>query len=173
MEYKIYPDLWNHGTSGEKQLLRWRSRIAILPGQYYDEETGLHYNWNRYYNAETGRFITADPIGLDGGINIYNYVFVNPVNTIDPNGLDPVDDIGWKDLYDLIDTINKAAKDAAENGVCDPCMQVISINRATCQCVMQNKTDPDAIIDCFCWYNSNPSECKSKIKDDIINIFKN
>jgi len=61
-----------------------------FPGQYYDQETGLHYNYYRYYNPPTGRFLTPDPIGLDGGINLYDYV-KNPVNWIDPLGLDPID----------------------------------------------------------------------------------
>jgi len=56
-------------------------------GQYYDAETGLHYNWNRYYDPETGRYISADPIGLDGGMNLYVYVKNNPVNWVDPWGL--------------------------------------------------------------------------------------
>jgi Rhs family protein len=58
-----------------------------FPGQYYDQETGLHYNWFRYYDPETGRYVGADPIGLDGGINLYTYVVDDPVNWIDPYGL--------------------------------------------------------------------------------------
>jgi RHS repeat-associated protein len=56
-------------------------------GQYYDAETGLHYNYHRYYDPKIGRYITADPIGIDGGINLYAYVQNNPVNQIDPYGL--------------------------------------------------------------------------------------
>ncbi len=58
-----------------------------FPGQYYDTETGLHYNYFRYYVPNTGRYITPDPIGLYGGINLYAYAGNNPVNWIDPWGL--------------------------------------------------------------------------------------
>lgn len=57
-----------------------------LPGQYFDEETGLHYNRHRYYDPELGRYITPDPIGVSGGINLYAYV-QNPLSEIDFLGL--------------------------------------------------------------------------------------
>ncbi|WP_305974636.1 RHS repeat-associated core domain-containing protein [Rheinheimera baltica] len=55
-------------------------------GQYYDSESGLHYNHFRYYDPQTGRFISQDPIGLLGGINHYQYA-PNHINWIDPLGL--------------------------------------------------------------------------------------
>jgi RHS repeat-associated protein len=56
------------------------------PGQYEDAETGLHYNRHRYYDPQTGRFISKDPIGLAGGVNVYAYA-ENPVLWTDPLGL--------------------------------------------------------------------------------------
>jgi RHS repeat-associated protein len=59
-----------------------------MPGQYYDSESGLFYNWNRYYSPALGRYITSDPIGLAGGLNTFNYVDQSPVMYFDPLGVD-------------------------------------------------------------------------------------
>ena len=63
-------------------------------GQYHDDESGLHYNRYRYYDPDTGRFISRDPIGLLGGMNVHAYA-PNPVEWVDPLGLMGV----RKDLY--------------------------------------------------------------------------
>ncbi|HDX5344340.1 TPA: RHS domain-containing protein [Citrobacter sedlakii] len=75
---------------------RWRKKWGGAPeenlrfaGQYLDRETGLHYNTFRYYAPDMGRFITPDPIGLAGGINLYQYAPI-PLSWIDPLGLDVI-----------------------------------------------------------------------------------
>ncbi|MCP3888577.1 MAG: RHS repeat-associated core domain-containing protein [Desulfobulbaceae bacterium] len=60
--------------------------MGVLPGQYFDNESELHYNYHRFYDPSIGRYLRADPIGLAGGINHYTYGLNNPTNYIDPDG---------------------------------------------------------------------------------------
>ncbi len=69
---------------GDGTTFEYNSRY---PGQYYDRETGLHYNIHRDYDPSTGRYVEADPIGLEGGLNLYGYVGGNPLSYTDPLGL--------------------------------------------------------------------------------------
>lgn len=90
--------LWIHGPFGNSQssgsLTSYRGRF---PGQFADSETGLYYNYFRDYEPGTGRYVESDPIGLEGGINTYDYVANSPIHLSDllalaygpPNQNDP------------------------------------------------------------------------------------
>lgn len=62
-----------------------------FPGQYFDPETGLHYNYHRYYDPTTGRYLSSDPVGLERDTNPLAYV-ANPTMLSDPLGLGPCPD---------------------------------------------------------------------------------
>ena len=81
-----------HQSEGFSRVVN-RTAMAHQPlryaWQYADGETGLHYNLFRYYDPQVGRFIVQDPIGLNGGWNLYQYA-PNPLIWIDPLGLDVI-----------------------------------------------------------------------------------
>ena len=76
-----------------------------LQNQYFDEETGLHYNLMRYYEPEAGRFVNQDPIGLLGGENLYTFA---------PNAQGWVDWLGLHSDPDLLNRINKVTAAMSE-----------------------------------------------------------
>lgn len=77
-------NLPNEDPDSNGQLFEYHPRF---PGQYFDKETGLHYNYFRYFEPETGRYISPDPIGLMGGMNVWGYVGGNPMGFVDIDGL--------------------------------------------------------------------------------------
>ncbi|WP_239428541.1 RHS repeat domain-containing protein [Snodgrassella communis] len=81
--WKINSDAFGNSELDANNQITMNLRF---PGQYYDAETGLSYNYFRDYDAKTGRYIQSDPIGLAGGINTYGYVGGNPLVYSDPTG---------------------------------------------------------------------------------------
>ena len=73
------------------------SHSLRLPGQFFDAETGLHYNRARYYHPQWGRYLTPDPLGLRAGLNLYAYAKNNPLKYADPLGMAP-DDKGGQSI---------------------------------------------------------------------------
>ena len=101
---------------GDGQVLTFNLRY---PGQYFDSESGLHYNYFRDYEAATGRYIESDPIGLRGGINTYAYASVSPLLYSDSRGetaaavgLCFIPGVGW------VSCAAAAAGTAAAAGLC-------------------------------------------------------
>jgi RHS repeat-associated protein len=94
-----------------------------FPGQYFDAETGKHYNYFRDYDPAIGRYIQSDPLGLSAGLNTYGYVDASPLTGFDPKGLansgpypkpQPGQGRGTKDLCQYYDD------QCARSGKCDP-----------------------------------------------------
>jgi len=84
---------WDSDAFGDSKPQVEAKEVNLrFPGQYYDEESGLNYNWNRYYDPEIGRYVTSDPIGVDGGLNTFLYSISNPLIWFDYSGLKSCND---------------------------------------------------------------------------------
>lgn len=86
--WRAEPDCWGKvtGETDPREITTGGPQNLRMQGQYLDRETGLHYNLYRYYDPDNGRFTQQDPIGLLGGLNLYQYA-PNALGWVDPWGL--------------------------------------------------------------------------------------
>lgn len=113
-----------------------------FPGQQYDAESGLHYNYFRDYESGTGRYVQSDPIGLRAGLNTFSYVSSAPINRFDPKGLVEIDRscFGCDQHGDKAERLKKAAQ---------LCIRIASTftNAARSRCI-QRRCEDDGIVVC-------------------------
>ena len=104
--YRVYGNVLRQDVEAVENNLRFQ-------GQYWDEETGLHYNRFRYYDPGTGQFTQQDPIGLLGGINNYQYA-PNPSGWVDPLGLKCKEVNRWNEFQQRANGQFKNSTEAAK-----------------------------------------------------------
>ena len=159
-DYEAYGNVarvvWREEKLEQLQVAKEHLQPLRFQGQYYDEETGLHYNRFRYFDPDLGMFISRDPIGLAGGVNNFEYV-KNPTIWIDPFGLSSrildrnlggvvgdkmqahhlIPEQIWKRHLQFFEDIGMGDEmDNANNGVLAPCSEskAKSMNRAFYHC---------------------------------------
>lgn len=147
---------YRHGGTDSGRYFRY-------PGQYFDGESGLHYNWWRYYEPETGRYTREDPLGFWGGqANFYSYAQSNPIYAIDPEGLVSIFEYlpKYPDGYD-----NRRYPKPAwpiEPPYC-PFFQIAVWTNCTLECAEsgsrfekspcgKDNNYQDCVLDCVTWY---------------------
>ena len=101
----------DRSEGGQKRASYGPPRIRILSTKYHDAETGLYYYGYRYYSAEMGRWLSRDPRGEAGSLNLYLFVYNNPLYFVDPFGLNPIESF----IVSLSGVLDKSLNAAIES----------------------------------------------------------
>ncbi len=168
--YDVYGKIKSNTGSLENEIL--------YTGRWLDSDTGLYYYRARWYEPSTGRFISRDPIGIDGGINLYGYVGNGPVNKSDPKGLKGMYTAGCLKRYKIcvaqagIQLSKGLVNDCGVWGakqyfVCSvSCGLICGVNKISCQICWKACTSSFAIAELICiksyleWYQSLLEGCQ-------------
>ena len=94
---------WDSGGFGKEAPTGTATVNLRFPGQYFDSETTLFYNWNRYYNPAIGRYVSSDPIGLKSGLSTFGYSGQSPILLYDRSGLS----LEGPSLWDQFDPLGR------------------------------------------------------------------
>lgn len=101
-----------------------------FPGQYFDTEDGNYYNYFRTYDSTLGRYIQSDPIGFDGGLNLYGYAAQNPTLNVDPLGAvcepDPCPSL-YRQITNIVSELKKRSSDLIQNKLGLPLFGTFSV----------------------------------------------
>lgn len=126
-------------------------------GRELDAETGLYFNRARYYDPQLGRFISPDPIGLDGGINLYAYVGNDPVNQRDPSGL----------YAEVVQVNHRMTRDEVKRYVEERCAEKNPSQTQWRECVQKGMNAYDRRPDAELRYNSRTGMWSSLTFHDL------
>jgi RHS repeat-associated protein len=140
-----------------------------FPGQYYDSETGLHYNYFRDYSPLLGRYLQADPIGFKGGMNLYNYVGGNPIINVDIFGLKVIGGINCKEIgRRQIPVINPGEPYRTyDAGFVWICTDIVIEDTFSCVCIYEKNKKTVELYERYVAYEVT-YKCKDKNGCDVI-----
>ena len=138
-----------------------------FPGQYFDQETGLHHNYFRDYDPKLGRYLQADPIGLSDGPNIYTYVKGNSITDYDPDGLRRKSPIGEiidvvVSMFDVVACNRRNRARLNPDGTLKKDTWLDDLNSERNERKQNNLNNTENMLDACEDYSPKPDQCKTE-----------